>query len=323
MRLAWRPFRWRLPRPMRTAAVTLTCRRGWLLRLETAEGRLGWGEAGWLLAEPEAGAGPPPLPPPPPSLPVRPGALPGPFAFAIGAALAELEDPLDPAIAAAAPPSAWLLPAGEAALPALDAALAAATAGPARCGPVTFKWKVAVCPDARERRVLEALLRRLPAAGRLRLDANGGWDRPTAWSWAGRLRGEPRLEWLEQPLPPEDGSGLEQLARLLPVALDESLQRDPSLGRRWPGWQVRRPAREGDPRPLRRALRQGRPHLILSSDLETGIGRRWLRHLAGLQARGPTPAAPGLAPGWTPEGEALFAEDPAEVWAAAVAGSPR
>ena len=43
---------------------------------------------------------------------------------------------------------------------------------------------------------------------------------------------------------------------------------------------------------------------------------RWLEHLAGLQAQGPTPAAPGLAPGWTPAGP-MFSNDPEQVWAAA------
>ena len=60
----------------------------------------------------------------------------------------------------------------------------------------------------------------------------------------------------------------------------------------------------------------GRPWRMVSTALETGIARRWLHHLAALQADGPTPTAPGLAPGWSPSGP-LFAEDPAQVWEAA------
>ena len=60
----------------------------------------------------------------------------------------------------------------------------------------------------------------------------------------------------------------------------------------------------------------GLPQRMLSTAFETGIGRRWLEHLAGLQAQGPTPTAPGLAPGWTPSGP-LFSTDPEQVWAAA------
>jgi O-succinylbenzoate synthase len=55
---------------------------------------------------------------------------------------------------------------------------------------------------------------------------------------------------------------------------------------------------------------------MLSTSFETGIGRRLLEHLAALQADGPTPTAPGLAPGWRPEGP-LFAADPQQVWEAA------
>jgi len=47
--------------------------------------------------------------------------------------------------------------------------------------------------------------------------------------------------------------------------------------------------------------------------LETGIGRRLVAHLAALQAQGPTPTSPVLAPGWRPRGE-LFAADPERVW---------
>ena len=271
--------------------------------------------------------------------------LPAPLAFALGAALAELDGLVgaEPAPWRPAPPSAWLLPAGEGALESLRGLLAsndlspeawpsneawptnevwptnpAAPTGPAPClaPPLTVKWKVAAHPDPLERRLLEELLVLLPATARLRLDANGGWDRPTATAWTDRLAGEPRLEWLEQPLPPGDQDGLDALAQRIPVALDESLRVDPTLRQRWPGWQVRRPALEGDPRPLLAELRAGRPRLMVSTALETGIGRRLVHHLAALQADGPTPTAPGLAPGWTPQGP-LFAADPLVVWEAA------
>jgi len=265
--------------------------------------------------------------------------LPAPLAFALGAALAELDGQVGAESAPwrPAPPSAWLLPAGEGVLESLRGLLAsndlspeawpsnevwptnpAAPTGLAPClaPPLTVKWKVAAHPDPLERRLLEELLVLLPATARLRLDANGGWDRPTATAWTDRLAGEPRLEWLEQPLPPGDQDGLDALAQRIPVALDESLRVDLTLRQRWPGWQVRRPALEGDPRPLLAELRAGRPRLMVSTALETGIGRRWVHHLAALQADGPTPTAPGLAPGWTPQGP-LFAADPLVVWEAA------
>ena len=311
IRLQWRPFGFALPQPLATAAGTVRERRGWLLRAQGEQGAVGWGEAAPLdgQLEPLAaaiealGSAPPrgTL-----EADLAAGGLPAALAFALGAALAEL-DGLPRRRWLAAPASARLLPAGPAALEAL-----------ARTGPApAFKWKVAVVADSLERALLEQLLQRLPATAQLRLDANGGWSRATATAWAERLADEPRLQWLEQPLDPADQAGLAALAERVPVALDESLQRQPALRQGWPGWQVRRPSQEGDPRPLLAALEQGTPRLMLSTAFETGIGRRWLEHLAALQAEGPTPVAPGLAPGWPAPG-GLASADPETVWAAAV-----
>lgn len=327
LQLQWRPFRWLLPRPMHTAAGTWQARAGWLLRLESPDGRLGWGEAGWLCRAREA----------PPSMSLPSGSQPlaglehwletsaGPIAFALGAAIAELSgEALDPPSSRSAPllpdASAHLLPAGEAMVPALEAWLESNAGLSQRAPwPSTVKWKVAACKGDLEWRLLDHLLDRLPETARLRLDANGSWDRATSWRWAERLAGEPRVEWLEQPLAPGDLEGLQTLNNRLPVALDESLRLMPRLRSSWLGWQVRRPALEGDPRPLAAGLRRGLPQRMLSTELETGIGRRWLHHLATLQAQGPTPTAPGLAPGWVPASctGGLFAPSPHEVWEAA------
>ncbi|MFN9629163.1 MAG: o-succinylbenzoate synthase, partial [Cyanobacteriota bacterium] len=51
--LHWRPFCFPLPAPLRTASGRLERRQGWLLRLETTQGAVGWGEAAplaWGLA---------------------------------------------------------------------------------------------------------------------------------------------------------------------------------------------------------------------------------------------------------------------------------
>ncbi len=363
--LDWRPYRFRLPRPMVTAHGTVEQREGWLLRLRGPQGT-GWGEA---LAWPGEQAGLTEAVAPlhgawrRQRLEALLPSLPAPLACALGSALAELAgEPLtQEGCWLPAPPSAWLLPAGEAAQQALTQCLAslsrngpgsapgpraaadssaAATLPGAALSPaaaadprpaaaalaaagtneplLTVKWKVAAGDDGLERRTLERLLELLPPTARLRLDANGGWDRPTAAAWARRLAGETRLEWLEQPLDPADAAGLLALAEQLPVALDESLRSSSPAPSPWPGWQVRRPLLEGDPRPLLAALRQGQPRLMVSTALETGVGRRWLAHLAALQSLGPTPVAPGLAPGWRPTGD-LFAADPQRVWRAAAA----
>lgn len=334
IQLHWRPFAFRLPATLQTAAGSLALRRGWLLRLETADGAVGWGEATpLLLADAEDAAlegcgaalevwhGPRPRG----ELEACLTHLPPPLAFAVGAALAEADGLVGPIASGGwrpAPPSAWLLPAGAEALTVARSLLAARSAPPLspECPsapwPLTLKWKVGVHKEEEERAWHQELMALLPADARLRLDANGGFDRATAQRWADHLRGDGRLEWLEQPLDPADLPGLEALAGRLPVALDESLLRHPALRDRWPGWQVRRPSQEGDPRPLLRALEAGQPRWMVSTSFETGIGQRWLAHLAALQAAGPTPVAPGLAPGWRAPG-ALGSEDPEAVWRAA------
>ena len=319
LRLQRRRFRFVLLQPLRTAAGELRERCGWLLRLDDDHGAVGWGEVApleqqqWLpcedaltsLSDVVSKA----------QLETLLRDVPGALGFGLGAALAELQGVVGAAGTQGwlkAPVPALLLPAGEAMLTALEAAAASAGGLEGR----TFKWKVATEADPLERQLLEQLLQRLPPTARLRLDANGGWDRSTAQAWMHRLRADPRLAWLEQPLAVDDQAGLEQLAALGPVALDESLDQRPELRRSWSGWQVRRPALEGDPRLLLQELQVGVPQRMLSTAFETGIGRRWLEHLAGLQAQGPTPAAPGLAPGWTPAGP-MFSNDPEQVWAAA------
>ena len=322
LQLSWRPYGFELPRSLVTSRGSLVARSGWLLRLQAPDGSVGWGEAAApLLAAPS-----PALAAALAALPARAArpvlereipALTPPLACALGMALAEL----DGCGASSrggwlpAPASAWLLPAGEAALAELERLLGGEAAR--SDAPPTFKWKVAALPDALERNALEALLRRLPAGAQLRLDANGGWDLATAQRWADRLQAEPRLQWLEQPLAPDQLGALEHLASRIPVALDESLPHLPPQQRPlWPGWLVRRPLQEGDPRPLLQELQAGLPRQMISTAFETGIGRRFAEHLAALQALGPTPVAPGFAPGWRPDG-ALFASDPERVWEAA------
>ena len=84
----------------------------------------------------------------------------------------------------------------------------------------------------------------------------------------------------------------------------------------WKGWQIRHPLLEGDPRILLKELQGGVGFRVISTAFETGIGKRWISHLAALQQKGLTPTAPGLAPGWCPDSN-LFSEQPEIVWDAA------
>ena len=318
LQLQIRPFRFALTKPLRTAAGVLRDRCGWLLRLESRDGRIGWGEISPLdqallpRCRRELEALPSPLTRQTlePLLPRLSGVI----GFGFGGALAELDGLVGDRARRGwlmAPPGAELLPAGGLMLSHLERLLEQR----GRRRALTLKWKVAAEADRLERRWLEQLMERLPSTARLRLDANGGWDRTTALAWMRALAGDARFAWLEQPLAPEDRDGLESLAQQGPVALDESLAHDPRLRETWAGWQVRRPAVDGDPRPLLRDLQEGVPQRMVSTAFETGIGRRWLYHLAALQMQGPTPAAPGLAPGWCPAGP-LFSDDPQVVWEA-------
>ena len=320
LQLQVRPFSFLLLQPLRTATGVLLERRGWLLRFcDGDSGALGWGEVAplrseqWLHCQTLLEDLPQEMSRDQLEALIHQG--PGAFGFGLGAALAELDGLVGVYSSQpwqAAPPPAQLLPAGERMLLVLDQVLEQAPAKPL----LTLKWKVATEPDELERCWLEQLMGKLPSTAKLRLDANGGWDRATARSWMDALSNDPRLDWLEQPLGIDDRGGLEQLAEIGPVALDESLEHQPVLRKQWLGWQVRRPTVDGDPRPLLRALQDGMANRMVSTAFETGIGRRWLHHLAALQWVGPTPAAPGLAPGWCPAGN-LFSDDPELVWAAA------
>jgi hypothetical protein len=59
LQLRWRPFGFALPQPLVTAAGTVQQRRGWLLRLQSPAGDVGWGEAAPLAGQLEPAMGQP------------------------------------------------------------------------------------------------------------------------------------------------------------------------------------------------------------------------------------------------------------------------
>ncbi len=184
-------------------------------------------------------------------------------------------------------------------------------------GSHTIKWKVSNQENNfNEEKTLQKILNILPKNCKLRIDPNGGWSRQKAQEWSSELKNEPRLEWIEQPLPSKDIEGLFSLANQIPIALDESLVEFPYLRKIWKSWQIRRPALDGDPRLLLKEIDQEDNQTVISTAFETGIGRRWINHLAARQVKGNHPCAPGLAPGWCPKGQ-LFYKNPKLVWEAA------
>ena len=181
----------------------------------------------------------------------------------------------------------------------------------------TIKWKVSNQENNfNEEKILQKILKILPKNFKLRIDPNGGWSREKAQAWSNELKKEPRLEWIEQPLPSNDIEGLFSLANQIPIALDESLIEFPYLRTMWQSWQIRRPSLEGDPRILLKEIDKEDSQIVISTAFETGIGNRWINHLAAMQVNGKNHCAPGLAPGWCPKGP-LFNSNPKSVWEAA------
>jgi len=142
----------------------------------------------------------------------------------------------------------------------------------------------------------------------LRLDVNGAWDLPTAED---RLEAVARfgIEYVEQPLPADDGAGAAELRRrvAVPIAADEAAA-SPAAVRRLlaegaADVLVVKPARVGGPiavAEIAEAAAARDVPVVVSTLFETGIGiaaalmaAGQLRHVRG--ARFPAPLAHGLA----------------------------
>ncbi len=315
-----KPFSFHLKHKLKTSQGTIESKKGWLLHIHDSLGASGWGEVSHFdkknlfkcekilntlnqkVARNDLEAG----------IKIWPGAM----SFGIGAALAEMDGIIGSNSGTKwlkAPPSAILLPANYSLLETVECLVKRHKINK---DTITMKWKIGINSIHQEKDLLSKILKLIPANFRLRLDANAGLNRLQANEWANLFSKEPRLEWLEQPLPAHDIEGLSQLAKATPIALDESLVYNPSLRSSWQSWQIRRPAIDGDPRVLLNELKQGKSFLSLSTAFETGIGRRWVNHLSAMQQKGPTPTAPGLAPGWSPNNE-LFSDNPILVWKSA------
>jgi O-succinylbenzoate synthase len=269
---AFRAYRLPLRVPLRTAHGLWTEREGLLVRLEDEAGRAGFGEIApvpWFGTETPAEAeevcrslGEKVNATALDAVPERFGCV----RFALACALVE------PAKVAPEKrlPVAALLPAGRAALKMLPEKLEA--------GFLAFKWKVGVERAEEELGVLDDLLARLPEYARLRLDANGAWDRRQAEKWLGRCAERP-VEFVEQPVAPDKEETLLGLAEDYPVtlALDESVTDLAAAcewqAKGWPGVFVLKPALAGPPEEIAAWIRATRADVVFSSAIETALGR--------------------------------------------------
>lgn len=271
----YRRFGLELRHPVRTAAGTWTRREGVFVRVTSEDGSVGYGEAAPLReftgeAPDEVEAFCASL-----GTTIDSGVLervPGNLASAANALRQALIAPLAPQRTSLA--VAALLPAGR---PAFDRAPALVDAGFR-----TFKWKVGVSDARDELAMLDDLASLLPSTARIRLDANGSWDRRTAEYWLSRLPERP-VEFVEQPVA-RDARGAEDLLRGLasfgpvPLALDESVSTDLEverwLGQGWSGYFVVKPLILADPARVLSILERARARVVFSSCLETALGAR-------------------------------------------------
>lgn len=177
-------------------------------------------------------------------------------------------------------PVAALLPAGRMAL--------AQVAPKADAGFRTFKWKVGVGDIGDELALLDDLCGALPAGARLRLDANGAWERRQAERWLERCADRP-IEHVEQPVAPEARGAEDLLLGLAgdyptPLALDESLVNQGDierwLGAGWPGVFVVKPLLLAESEATLAKLAAAKAKVVFSSALETGIGARTALRMA-------------------------------------------
>lgn len=273
----FRPYRRSLRAPLRTAHGPWIEREGIIVRLVDASGRTGHGEIApipWFGTEtlPEAGElcrklGDRPTETELDAVPRRFGCV----RFALAQARSNITHPGDVKPAGGRLPVAALLPAGREARASLRARLDA--------GFLAFKWKVGVAAMDEELGLLDELLAALPAHARLRLDANGAWNRRQAARWLERCADRP-VEFVEQPVSPSDPDALVGLAADYPVklALDESVVRLDEARvwqeqRGWNGVFVLKPALAGPLADLAAWIRATKADVVISSAIETAIGR--------------------------------------------------
>jgi O-succinylbenzoate synthase len=282
LRLEFRRYALPFRHAVRTAHGSWAAREGLFVRIERPDGTAGFGEAA-----PVPGFGPDTVDQAEEECRALGGTI-------DDAALARMEGAspaLQNALSNALSDGTWaprhtslgvaaLLPAGRQAL---------AEAPPkAEAGFRVFKWKVGVGAPDDELAILDDLLGALPSGSRLRLDANGSWNRRTASHWLDRAADRP-IEFVEQPVAPTAKGADDTLLGLasdypVPLALDESLVADGDVARwldlGWKGFFVVKPLLLRNPKAVLDRLEKAGARVVFSSCLETALGARASLRLA-------------------------------------------
>lgn len=185
---------------------------------------------------------------------------------ALAAAISMIDRWGDIAAFGGALPCAALLPAG---------ATPAEAAQRAAQGWKTLKLKIT--PET-PLEAAQGILAATPSEVKLRVDANGSLNLVRAREWVTFARGEPRMEYVEQPLP-VDHAGYVSLGPAK-VALDESFLLA-AHALRWAGLVVAKPALVGDWTAFLGWAQAERERIVCSSCFETAIGRQAALWFAG------------------------------------------
>lgn len=293
------PYAIPLSRPWKCARGDTILRRGWLIRIEDAEGAHGWGETAGL---PGAGT----------ETPERAGA-------ALAAALAKLPG-LGPVEARAQLPGRDR-PAARCGLECALLDLAARRAGvplyrylrPDAVGEVRVnafvgavdeglgqrlvqaraagfevaKLKLATAPLAEELPLFFAAMEHLPPGLSLRLDVNRGWTTAQAEATLPLFAQLP-IEALEEPAGDADAEALGRLQAMVgfSLALDESLADWPEVGALPVRRQILKPMVVGGPARVFSLALRPRTESIVTSSVDTAVGLWLSAHLGAALGNG-------------------------------------
>jgi L-Ala-D/L-Glu epimerase len=157
----------------------------------------------------------------------------------------------------------------------------------------TLKIKVGMRPVEEDITLIRELRRQYPAVW-LRVDANGAWEFNDAKEFFKGVAST-HLEYVEEPLHRADGNSLAALRayRLVPLALDESLEVDDIFSRAMNGElcdvAIFKPTRHGSFTWLAEAAEQATSlgvEVVLASLMESEIGMAYLANLASVYGSG-------------------------------------